>query len=388
MTTAGTGRAGPRLRILHVGKFYPPFRGGMETHLSLLSEELKERVELDVLVANRGRQTQHEILDGVAVTRAGTPIMLASTPISPGFLRYLRRGRWDVVHIHLPNPWAVVAFFLARPAGQLVVTYHSDVVRQRVLGTLFAPLLSRFLRRARAIICSSPNYIDSSPVLSQFRPKCRVVPFSIDARPFAVRDHEAVTRIRERYGPRIVLGVGRLIYYKGFRHLVDAMRDVDAHLLIIGEGPLRASLTARAGRLGLEHRITFLGDVESTVPYYQSADVFVLPSIARSEAFGLVQLEAMASGVPVVNTRLASGVPYVSLDRITGLTVPPADADALGAAINALLNDPARARTFGRAAEQRAREQFSLDAMGRETVEIYCEVAEASRPRVPATERQ
>ena len=168
-----------------------------------------------------------------------------------------------------------------------------------------------------------------------------------------------------------MLAVGRLIYYKGFEYLVRAMNGVDGHLVVIGQGPLAGELRALADSTGVGDRVTLLGEVASVVPYYHAADVFVLPSIARSEAFGLVQLEAMAAGTPVVNTDLDSGVPYVSPDGVTGLTVPPRDADSLARAINRLLDDRQLARALGERGQMRVREHFTVDAMGRRTLETY-----------------
>jgi rhamnosyl/mannosyltransferase len=170
------------------------------------------------------------------------------------------------------------------------------------------------------------------------------------------------------------LGVGRLVYYKGFEYLVRAMKEVEGHLVIIGDGPLRGELERLAESLGVSGRVSILTDVNDTRPYYQSADVFVLPSIARSEAFGIVQLEAMACSVPVVNTSLDSGVTYVSQHGVTGLTVLPEDSTALGKAINRLLDDPVLRSKFGAAGRQRVEQVFSLEEMSRKTLEMYVDV--------------
>jgi rhamnosyl/mannosyltransferase len=176
----------------------------------------------------------------------------------------------------------------------------------------------------------------------------------------------------------MVLAVGRLVYYKGFDVLVDAMREVSGHLVLIGDGHLLGSLKGRAARLGVESRISFLGEVanESLAPFYAAARVFVLPSVARSEAFGIVQLEALACGVPVVNTSLPSGVPEVSPHGVTGLTVPPADATALAQAITTLLDDPALSARYGMAGRQRVASEFTVVRMGERVRAIYSEALE------------
>lgn len=346
----------------------------MESHLQALCGQLRAQVNVEVLVAGEGRRTVEEVLDSVKVTRAGTLFDFAAAPVCPGLVRRLRESRADIVHLHWPHPTALLAYLASGHAGHLVITYHSDVVRQKVLGGLFRPVLRRALERADAVIAASPNYVESSPVLQQFKSKCRVIPFGIPLDEFDRVDPFEVEQIRGRFGPRLVLGVGRLIYYKGFEHLVRAMKKVDGHLVIIGEGPLRGALEREAEQAGVSQRVTLLGHVENVVPYYHASDVFALSSVARSEAFGIVQLEAMACRKPVVNTRLDSGVTYVSVDGLTGLTVPPAEPSALAAALNQLLGDEELRARYGRAARLRVEHEFDLETMGRRTLRLYEEV--------------
>jgi len=364
-----------KLRILHIGKYYPPHSGGMESHLEALCGELKRTVDLEVVVAaSDGSETSTEILDGVPVTRLAKLVNLRSAPICPKLVRKIRDSRADLVHIHLPNPWAILAYLASGHRGPLVLTYHSDVIRQKVLSRFFKPLLRYALRRADAIIVTSFNYIDSSDVLPRFRNKCRVIPFGIRLERFQQPDAAQVKKLRRLYGPRIVLGVGRLVYYKGFEYLIDAMRFVEGRLLIVGNGPLQRVLQEKAESCGVKQRVTFLTDVDDVSPYYHAADVFALPSVARSEAFGIVQLEAMACGKPVVNTNLDSGVPSVSLNGVSGVTVEPANSEALGQAISALLADSLRRTAYGRAGQRRVEQFFSLEEMTRQTLALYYEV--------------
>jgi len=363
-----------RLRVLHVGKYYPPYRGGMESHLEGLSYELNRVVDLEVIVANTRRRTTKETIDGVKVTRVGKLFDLQSAPICPALVRQLRDAKADIIHIHWPNPSAVLAYLASGHRGRLVLTYHSDVVRQRILAAAFTPILRAVLKRAAAIIVSSPNYIDGSYVLPEFRARCRVIPFGVSGDFFTQFDPKDVKRIREDYGPRIVLGVGRMVYYKGFEHLVRAMAHVDAHLLLIGKGPLREYLDQLALELGVSERITFLSEVADIRPYYQAADVFALSSVMRSEAFGIVQLEAMACGKPVINTQLNSGVTFVSPHGVSGLTVPPADSVALGEGISQLLNQPEWRAELGDRARQRVTGDFTVERMVQSTLELYQEV--------------
>ena len=363
-----------RLRVLHVGKYYPPHPGGMESHLEALCQELKPFVDVEVLVASDGSRTLEEVIGGIKVTRLSTPLNFQAAPVCPQLVRKIRDSGADVVHLHWPNPTAVLAYLASRHQGHLVFTYHSDIVRQRILSRAFWPFLRHALKRAGAIIVASPNYRDSSKVLAGFRERCRVIPFGISPDYFQQVDAAEVASLRQRYGPRIVLGVGRFVYYKGFEYLIRAMKGIDARLLLIGNGPLREKLAREAGASGVSDRITFLTDVKDVRPFYQAADVFVLPSIARSEAFGIVQLEAMACGKPVVNTALDSGVPFVSPHGVSGLTVQPANPVALSEAINTLLDNRALGEEYGRAGRRRIEQQFSLDVMAQETLRVYDEI--------------
>ena len=359
-----------------MGKYYPPYMGGIETHLQALSRELAKTVDLRVIVSNGGRQSVSETLEGVNLLRVSTPLTLFSTPLSPAMVSAIRHAAADLIHIHLPNPAAVLAYLASGNRAKVIFTYHSDTVKQKVLGPLFQPVLDAALRRSSAVIATSPNYLRTSPVLAAVRERCHVIPYGIDLSQFEQSDPARTAEIRQQYGERLIVSVGRLVYYKGFEYLIRAMTKVAGKLLIIGDGPLRADLERLIADLGIAGKVVLVGEVqnEHVIPYYHAAEIFALASIARSEAFGIVQIEAMASGLPVVNTALDSGVPFVSLDGQTGLTVVPGDPDALAVALNRLLDDVELRRTFGAAGIQRARQEFSLDTMVQRTLDLYATV--------------
>jgi glycosyltransferase involved in cell wall biosynthesis len=372
-TSGAAGTASRKLRVLQVGKFYPPHMGGIETHLQTLCSHLRESVDLRVVVANDGRLRVEETIDGVAVSRLPTMWTLASTPLCPTLVGQIRSSEADLVHLHLPNPAAVLAYLASGRRGPLVVTYHSDTVKQKVLGAAFEPFLHAGLRGSSAIIATSPDYVRTSPVLSRYRDQCHVIPYGIPVEQFEHADSTLVARLRQQFGDRLVISVGRLVYYKGFEYLIEAMNQVRGRLLIVGDGPLRAKLESQVTSLNLSDKVVFAGEIQNdaVVPYYHAADVFALASIARSEAFGIVQIEAMSAGLPVVNTSLDSGVPFVSVNEQTGLTVPPARPGALAEAINRLLDNPGLRRSFGAAARKRAREEFSVGTMTSRTLALY-----------------
>jgi rhamnosyl/mannosyltransferase len=262
----------------------------------------------------------------------------------------------------------------------VVVTYHSDVVRQVNLLKAYRPFMNRLLTRADAILCTSPDYRDGSEALTLLRHKCHVVPYGIDTARFEATDaiRLAARAIRAHFRDRpLILSVGRLIYYKGFEYAIRAMQNVDAELAIVGEGPLRPSLEALARNVGVGNRVHFVGEIHNNelAPWYHACDVYALPSVVRSEAFAIVQLEAMACGKPVVNTAIPrSGVPFVSRGGETGLTVPPADSSAFGHALRTVLADTGMARRFGEAGRQRVKREFSKETMSHLVLSIYEEL--------------
>jgi rhamnosyl/mannosyltransferase len=382
------------MRVLQLGKYYYPYMGGIENHLYLLCNELKREVDLDVLVCNSASANATDEVEGVRVTRCYEVAKIASTSICPTMPFELSRRRYDVVHFHFPHPMGVMSYLLGWRAHRhaVVVTYHSDVVKQANLLKAYRPFMDRLLERADAIVCTSPDYMKGSDVLVPFLDKCHVVPYGIDTAQFEPTEHvlREAAAIRARFRNRpLVLGVGRLIYYKGFEHAIRAMRHVDAELLLVGDGPLRGPLEKLAREVGVADRVHFVGEIHNhrLTPWYYACDVYALPSIVRSEAFAIVQLEAMACGKPVVNTSIArSGVPFVSRDRESGLTVAPGDADAFGRALRTILGDPALARRLGENGRARVKREFAKEVTAGRVMDIYRDVTQSRRERSTTSE--
>lgn len=359
-----------------VNKFYPPWIGGIEKHLYILCQELKNSVELKVLVANTRFKTDIEYSDGYQVVKVASLGVVLSTPICIDFYLWLKRLKSDIIHFHFPYPVAEVSYMLGRSdKRKVVVTYHTDIVRQKKLLLCYGPVLVKFLRRADMIIVTSPEMMESSPFVKRFRNKCVVIPFGIDIDRFRLTREveEKIENIKARFNSPIVLFVGRLVYYKGLGYLIKAMREIDAVLLIIGEGGEMKYIRKLAREIGVIEKIYFLGAVSDTelTAYYYASDVFVLPSVERTEAFGIVQLEAHACGRPVVSTRLATGVTFANLHGITGIVVPPRNPEMLSGAINELLkNDQLRVK-LGQQARERVEREFTKELMSQRTLELY-----------------
>ncbi|NTU82715.1 MAG: glycosyltransferase [Chloroflexales bacterium] len=366
------------MRILHIYKDYPPVVGGIENHLELLAEELAARGHAVTVLASgagwRGAACERR---GVRLLLAGRLATVASTPLSPWLPLLLTRERPDLIHLHHPYPPGDAAALLAGRGVPLVVTYHSDIVRQRRLGAIVAPLVRRTLRRAARIIATSPAYIRSSPFLAPVASRCRVVPFGVPLERFGQADPERVATIRQRFPGPLVLFVGRLRYYKGADRLVRAMAQVPARAVFVGaDATVRAAdLAGLAAQIGVGDRVHFVGEQSEADlrAFYHAADIFALPSVERSEAFGIAQVEAQAAGLPVVCTELGTGTSYVTRHGRTGIVVPPDDVPALAHALRTLAASPALARAMGEAGRARAHTEFSLGRMLDRVEAVYDE---------------
>jgi rhamnosyl/mannosyltransferase len=358
------------MKVLQIGKYYPPHWGGMETALKDICEGIAGEVELEVLVANDRPGDTVEKHSGFLVRRLANWRTVFSQPLTPGLLRRVRASAADIVHLHEPNPLALACYLASGHRGRLVVHYHSDIVRQRKLKWFYRPILKRGLKRAEAIIAGSRELVEGSPDLQEYREKCLVIPFGIDLRRFLAIDP---AERRARGGPRRILAVGRLSYYKGFQYLIRAMASLNAHLTIAGEGELRPALESQVASLGLEARVQLAGRVgeNELLELYRQADVFCLPSCERSEAFGLVMVEAMGAALPVVSTDLPTGVRAVNRNRETGIVTPPGDAGALSQALGELLDDEELRWRYGLAGRERASRLFSREAMAGGILRLY-----------------
>lgn len=368
------------MRVLHIYKDYPPVLGGIENHLELLAEGLAARGhEVTVLVSGRGPRTTVSERRGVRLVAAGRLGTVASTPLSPALPLLLARERPELVHLHHPHPPGDAAALLAARGAPLVVSYHSDIVRQRRLGAAIAPLVRGTLRRAARIIATSPAYIRSSPFLAPVASRCRVVPYGVPVEEFGRADPGLVAELRARHPGPVVLFVGQLRYYKGADRLVRAMALVPppARAVIVGADATvrRAELEALAAALGVADRVHFAGEQSGAAlrAHYHAADVLALPSVERSEAFGIVQVEAQAAGLPVVCTELGTGTSYVTRHGETGIVVPPDDVPALARALRALVENPPLARAMGAAGRARACAEFRLERMLDRVEAVYAE---------------
>ena len=376
------------MRILHLGKYYAPERGGIERYLQALSEWMAARGEtVGALVHQRPGvwRSSSETINDVEVRRVGCLAAPVYTPLSPTFpfalARALREFEPDLLHLHLPNPSCFAALMSAR-ARRLpwVVHWHSDIPpdapdwRLRLGYRAYRPFEQALLKRARVIIATSQSYLDASTALAPWRSKVVVIALGIDEVSMPAARHELWPTGN---GLRL-LAVGRLSHYKGFDVLIDALAKTrDARLVLVGKGERAEQLRARAAERNVAERIHFAGGLDETglLAAYAAADAFVLPSLNRGEAFGLVLLEAMRARLPVIASAIVgSGVGEVVADGETGLLVQPHDVDALANAIDRF-EDVALRERMGAAGRRRWAERFTLERSAQRVLASYRELA-------------
>lgn len=364
------------LNVLQVATFFTE-HGGVEKSVSDLSHALSDEHAVEVVCTTRGRSVKRPA-GKINVTAAGSVLSVSGRPVSPAFAIELAKRSADIAHYHLPCPMAMLADPFAAPKAKIkVATWHHDLVRHKLFNTVTRPLVQRFLDSVDRIIVTAPALIDATPILHSYRHKCEVIPLGIDHSRFTHCDPLEVSAVRRQFGTPLVLYVGRLVYYKGCEVLIKAIgRTKNAQLVMVGTGPLHHDLLKLIDEEGVGDRVHLVGwqSDRSLRALFQACDLFVLPSTLSTECFGLVQVEAMLCGKPVINTSLPTGVPWVSLHGDTGITVRPGDIDGLARAIQFLLEDDNLRQTYGANARRRAQEMFTLERQCRETVRLYTEL--------------
>ncbi len=367
------------MRVLHFFKtYYPDSFGGIEQVIRQMcvgSSHLGSKHT--VLTLTRARQDFHLEYEGHTIERVPLDFEVASTGFSWRAIRRLRQlaAEADLVHYHFPWPFMDLAHFLARIDKPSVVTYHSDIVRQKYLMHLYQPLMHRFLSNVDRIIATSPNYMASSPVLEHYRDKTEVITYGLDKSIYPKPAPDLLARWRAECGERFFLFVGVLRYYKGLHILLDAVAGTDLPVVIVGAGPIEAELKEHAARLNLRN-VRFLGALpeEDKVALLQLCYAVAFPSHLRSEAFGISLLEGAMYGKPMISSEIGTGTSYINSQQETGLVVPPSDPRALRAAMQMLWNDPQLAQEMGQRAEQRYWHLFTADKMAERYTALYRQV--------------
>lgn len=356
------------IKILHSYKVYrPDTEGGIPFVIAALSRLSDSRISNSILVARIVGKGRRYVVDNVPVEALCSFGTVFSTPLAPAFpFTLFRRARAaDVVVFHAPFPIADLVSGWMPDDVALIVYWHADIVGYSWLRALAMPAIERSLLRADRIVVSDRTIVESSPVLSRYADKCVVVPYGVDTDFWGElnpTERELVQEIK-RINPRLIVSVGRLVSYKGLDVLLRAMKGLDAQLVVVGEGPLEDDLKRVASEIGVAERVVFAGRLSSSEikAYLHAASVFAFPSITSAEAFGVVQLEAMAAGLPIVNTALPTAVPLIARHEIEALTVSPGDPKALMLALRRVLDDPELAERLSRGGRLRALSEFSTE---------------------------
>ncbi|MDM5180375.1 glycosyltransferase family 4 protein [Massilia sp. DJPM01] len=367
------------MRVLHFYKtYFPESVGGVEQVIRQMCVGTgRLGVRNEVLTLTRQKEKRDVDFEGHKVRLLPLDFEISSTGFSLAAFGELARmaEEADVVHYHFPWPFMDLAHFISRIKKPSLVTYHSDIVRQKQLLRLYQPLKHRFLQSVDTIVATSPNYMASSAVLDRYRDKTRVITYGLDKTIYPEPDQARMDKWRAQIGERFFLFVGVLRYYKGLHILLDAVANTDYPVVIVGAGPIETELKAHAERLGLTH-VLFVGalDEADKVALLTLCYALVFPSHLRSEAFGISLLEGAMYGKPMISSEIGTGTTYINIDAETGLVVPPSDPQAFGEAMRTLWDNPELAQAMGKRAEARYWELFTAEQMAKSYTALYHEL--------------
>ncbi len=369
------------MRVLHFFKTsFPDTMGGIEQVINQIARGANRLgVKTDVLSLTPDRVPRTIEIDGYLAHRARLDLQVASTGFSLSvFLRFAQLAKQaDVIHYHFPWPFMDVVHFATRIKKPTVVTYHSDIIRQKNLLKLYKPLMWKFLGSMDRIVATSPNYLATSDVLARYPEKTSVIPIGMDKTTYPQPRAERLQFWQEKFGPKFFLFVGVIRYYKGLHVLMEAAQGTDYPIVIVGAGPIEDELKVQAAQLGLRN-IHFLGHLpdEDKVALLTLCYGVIFPSHLRSEAFGISLLEGAMYGKPMISSEIGTGTTFINIAGETGLVVPPSDPAALRQAMQYLWERPEQAAEMGRRAEERYWKYFTAEQMVGEYVKLYHELAE------------
>lgn len=369
----------PSIKVLCLGRFCDETPGGTQTHVeSLFSAIEPERVRFINLVPARRLKSDTTVCNGVTTHRVAAFKLESSVYASPLMIfkaMWLnRKHKFDVVHLHFPDPMSHLASIFLPGSIARVITWHSDIVRQQNLLKFYRPWLHASLRSAKAIIVATPQHVSSSPTLAALEDQLpiHVVPFGFDYSKLIKPPSALATKDQDTF---VVFALGRHVYYKGFEYLIRAIAKLPENFRLVlgGDGPLTGALKSLALELGALSRIEFTGYIaqDQLAGRYHACDVFCLPAVERTEAFGIVQLEAMACAKPVISTRLGNGVDFLNREGKSGLIAEPKDVDSLIQCLLKLEQNPPLRKAMGLYGQKMAQEEYSITKMGQTTYDLY-----------------
>ena len=368
------------MKVLHFYKTaLPDTVGGVEQIINQLARDAsKLGVESHVLSLSSDRVSRTETINGYTSHRERLNFQLASTGFSASaFSRFSQLSKKvDVIHYHFPWPFMDIVHFVTRVNKPTIVTYHSDIIRQKKLLKLYEPIMFRFLSKVDRIVATSPNYLETSYVLKKFSNKVKVIPIGLDKIDYPGPSIDNENYWRKRVGDKFFLFVGVLRYYKGLHILLEAAKNMSYPIVIVGAGPIEQELKVMAIKLNLQniHFLGFLPESDKTTLMKLCYSV-VFPSHLRSEAFGISLLEGAMYGKPMISSEIGTGTTYINIADETGLVVPPSDPVALRQAMIYLWDNPIMAAKMGVNAQARYLKYFTANKMVDSYVDLYREIA-------------
>lgn len=366
------------MKILQLGKFYP-IRGGVEKVMYDLMIGLSEsQIKCDMLCASTEGFPAGEIVINPFATLFVVPtkIKFAATMLAPSMIPKLKKiaNNYDIIHIHHPDPMAALALFFSRYRGKVVLHWHSDILKQKNLLRIYQPLQSWLIKRADVIVGTTPVYVEQSSFLQKFKSKLDFIPIGV--KPIKA-DPELVNKILEKNKDKfIVFSLGRLVEYKGFEYLIKSARFLTSNTKIVigGKGPLHDYLQNLIIELRIQDKVELLGFVsdEDAYAYFMACDTFVLSSIWKTEAFGIVQIEAMSCAKPIITTDIAgSGVNWVNKNNISGVVVPICDEESIANTVNSLIANEFLYKKLAKGSLDRYNNLFTSKSMVEKCLQVY-----------------
>ena len=364
------------MKVLQFGKFYP-IKGGVEkVAFDLMSGLSEYGIKCDMMCASIDGSQTTEINENAKLICCKSLFKYAATMISPSMISKFKKEcvNYDIIHIHHPDPMAALTLFLSGYKGRVILHWHSDILKQKTLLKFYLPLQNWLLRRADLIIGTTPIYVKESPFLKTVQDKIANLPIGIEQMSFTMKK---VKSIRKRYqGKKIIFSLGRLVEYKGYAYLIESAKYLnDEYIILIGgSGPLKEELENKIKEQGVQNRVKLLGFIQDDElsAYYKASELFCLPSILKTEAFGIVQIEAMSLGKPVVATQIPeSGVSWVNAQGISGLNVSPQNAKELANAIKTITTDNDTYQLFSKRALERYKTIFTRNLMIENCIKLY-----------------
>lgn len=364
------------IKVLHCYKtYYPDTFGGIEQVIYQLAEgSVGNNIQSTVFVHSPEIEGKGTELDHHSIYRVKTFCEFASTPFSLSAISKFKSlaADADIIHYHFPYPFMDFLHFASQIDKPSVVSYHSDIVKQKILLNLYSPLMNKFLGSVDRIIAASPNYVASSPILQKFRDKVEVIPYGLDNRFYHNSEKRVSDKWREKFPEGFFLFIGTFRYYKGLHILIEAAKNSKYPIVIVGSGPIEDELKSQAKKLGVTN-VHFLGALndEDKLALLQLSTCLVFPSHLRSEAFGISLLEGALYSKPLISSEIGTGTTYINKDGVTGIVVPPSDPQALRKAMDQIWHNPKQAEEYGRAANKRFNDLFIAEKMVESYASLY-----------------